>query len=88
MWQATIYATTETEFQDAWGALTLKYWEEYPEIISYLADNWICYKEKICVAWTNKITHFGNATTSYVESIHSAVKKDLPSKLLHLHNIW
>jgi hypothetical protein len=88
MWQATIYATTETEFEDAWEALTLKYWEEYPEIISYLADNWICHKEKICIAWTNKITHFGNATTSRVESIHSAVKKDLPSKLLHLHDVW
>ena len=61
---------------------------EYPEVISYLADNWISCKEKICRAWTNKITHFGNATTQSGESIHNAIKRDLPYKLLHLRDVW
>lgn len=36
----------------------------------------------------DKITHYGNTITSRAESIHSAVKKDLPSRLLHLHDVW
>jgi len=88
LWQATIYATTEDEFEASWALITSKYWDEYPEIISYLADTWLCHKEKFCLAWTNKVTHYGNAVTSRAESIHHAIKKDLPSRLLHLHDVW
>lgn len=88
LWHATVYAPTIPEFETAWEKLTLKYRDEYPEIISYLADNWICLKEKICLAWTNKITHYGNATTGRAESIHHAIKKELPSRLLHLNDVW
>ena len=88
LWNATIYAPTETAFDAAWTAITEKYWDEYPEVISYLADNWISHKEKICVAWTNKVTHYGNATTGRAESIHHTIKKELPHNLLHLHDVW
>lgn len=72
LWQAIIYAITEDEFEASWTSITLKYWDEYPEIISYVADTWLCHKEKLCLAWTNKVTHHGNAVTS---------------RLLHLHNV-
>jgi hypothetical protein len=81
-------APSEEEYKAAWQALLLKYWDDYPEILSYLADTWLCYKEKFCLAWTNKVTYYGNATISRAESIHHAIKKDLPGKLLHLHDVW
>jgi hypothetical protein len=39
LWQAVVYAPTEPEFETAWEELTLKYRDEYPEIVSYLTNN-------------------------------------------------
>jgi hypothetical protein len=63
LWRALIYAKTEAEYEQSWNTLTEIYWLEYPEILSYLADTWLSHKEKTCMAWPNKITHFGNSTT-------------------------
>jgi hypothetical protein len=87
LWRNMLYAKTESAYGDAWDKLTARYWSEYPEILSYLADTWLYHKEKICMAWTNKITHFGNATTQRAEGIHNAVKKDLPHRLLYIRDI-
>jgi hypothetical protein len=87
LWQATVYTPIEPEFEAAWKELTLKYWNEYPKIISYLANNWIYFKEKIYLIWTNKISYYDNITTGRAESIHYTIKKELPSRLLHLNNV-
>jgi hypothetical protein len=38
-WLAIIQAPSEVEFNARWEELSLQYWDKYPEIISYLADN-------------------------------------------------
>jgi hypothetical protein len=42
--------------------MTTCYLDDEPEVLSYLDKTWLSYKEKICYAWTNRITHYGNAS--------------------------
>ncbi|KIX02559.1 uncharacterized protein Z518_03471 [Rhinocladiella mackenziei CBS 650.93] len=83
-WRQVIYATSEIECDNAWGNLYTKWIEDNKEVVVYLRDTWMSCKERFCEAWTSFFMHFGNATTSRVESMHKAVKSDLPHRQSHL----
>jgi len=49
---------------------------KYPTgAVDYAVKTWLTpYKELLVDAWANKILHFGNRTTSVVESLHAGMK--------------
>lgn len=65
------------ECDTAWADLSIKWIGSNVEVVKYLKDTWMIYKERFCLVWTSQIMHFGNATTSHVEGMHRAMKRDL-----------
>ncbi|BBM97256.1 hypothetical protein Mp_1g04240 [Marchantia polymorpha subsp. ruderalis] len=45
-----------------------------PELLKYLQQTWIPYKERFVSAWTKRYTHFGDVVTSRAEGHHASVK--------------
>jgi len=74
-WHKVMHAKTEGDFETAWNGLCSEY-SEYPTMITYL-ERWLPYKEYFVDAWINRHLHFGNTTSSRVESGHAALKKYL-----------
>ncbi|KAH1250309.1 Protein FAR1-RELATED SEQUENCE 2 [Glycine max] len=89
---------------DCWGSLTdcpseqqfdecLKKFEvacaPWPIFVDYVKETWIIpHKEKFVFAWTNKVMHLGNTTTSRVESAHSSLKRLLQNSIGDLCSVW
>ncbi|KAL5153782.1 Protein FAR1-RELATED SEQUENCE 2 [Glycine soja] len=89
---------------DCWGSLTdcpseqqfdecLKKFEVacalWPIFDDYVKETWIIpHKEKFVSAWTNKVMHLGNTTTSRVESAHSSLKRLLQNSIGDLCSVW
>lgn len=82
----TIQAGSVIEYEREWHQLRTKWSANEPEVIQYLLNTWISQKERICTAWTSQYRHFGTSTTSAAESMHKAIKKDLPHRFLHLRD--
>lgn len=84
-WHRVLYAKTIDDCDDSWDALYAKWTESNGTIIKYLQDTWMSEKELVVEAYTHRIMHFGNATTSKAEAMHKAFKSDLPkSHQVHL----
>jgi len=82
--QGVIQAPSIIEFNAKWSALAIKWTVCEPEVVAYLRNTWISQKERICTAWTSQYMHFGTTTSSAAESMHRAIKADLPHRHLHL----
>jgi hypothetical protein len=80
-------ARTETDVEAAWQKLCGIYRAEYPKIISYLDTTWMKHRKLFCRFWTDQITHFNNDASNRAEGCHQAVKKDLPTNMLHLQDV-
>lgn len=79
LWEAVQYAKTVTAFNDAWASLRRTCLQHDATVFTdYLEKEWMWCQEKFVPAWTNEITHFGNASSNRAESIHRAIKKELP----------
>jgi len=83
-WRRVYQATSELEYNTEWTRLCDKWSINNQGVVDYLRKTWIIYKERFCQAWTLNILHFGNLTTSRTESMHRAVKHELPHRQGHL----
>jgi hypothetical protein len=72
-WIATVMSRTEHEFHGRLEELCSIY-SNKPDVILYLQDTWVPFKEKFVAAWTNKYLHLGSTATSRVEGAHAMLK--------------
>ncbi|XP_074293835.1 uncharacterized protein LOC141621006 [Silene latifolia] len=77
-------AETEEKFNVAWGKLA----REWAGVAAYIERQWFPHLEKWVKYRTNKISHFGNTSTSRVESAHANLKRWLNSAKLAVDSIW
>jgi hypothetical protein len=80
-------ARSEADVEAAWQKLCGVYRAEYPHIISYLEETWMKHRKLFCRFWTDQVNHFNNDASNRAESCHQAVKKDLPTNMLHLRSV-
>ncbi|XP_074314702.1 protein FAR1-RELATED SEQUENCE 5-like [Silene latifolia] len=78
LFTAVVEAETEDNFNVAWGILA----REWAGVAAYIERQWFPHLEKWAKYRTNKITHFGNTSTSRVESAHANLKRWLNSAKL------
>ncbi|XP_074277818.1 uncharacterized protein LOC141601432 [Silene latifolia] len=83
-WFKVINAVTEESFQRAWQCFQRK----WPKMEDYVRTAWGQHAGKFVLCNTNEVLHFGNTTTSCVESAHSLLKAWLKSKHLTLDSMW
>lgn len=77
LWNNMMYINRETEF--------VAHFEHFETIcadillfVKYVIETLLTpYKERFVVAWTNRVTHLGNTTTSRVEFAHWRLKNML-----------
>ncbi|XP_074313664.1 protein FAR1-RELATED SEQUENCE 5-like [Silene latifolia] len=75
LFTAVVEAETEEKFNVAWAKLA----REWAGVAAYIERQWFPHLEKWAKYRTNKITHFGNTSTSQVESAHANLKRWLNS---------
>ncbi len=78
-WNQLVNSLTYEEFESRWNEIVARWSKRNRRVVRYLAGTWIPHKEKFVRAWTNDCMHFGNLTTSRVESQHSSFKYYLGS---------
>ncbi|XP_074301319.1 protein FAR1-RELATED SEQUENCE 5-like [Silene latifolia] len=71
LFTTVVEAETEDKFNVAWGKLA----REWAGVAAYIERQWFPHLEKWAKYRTNKITHFGNTSTSRVESAHANLKR-------------
>nr|CCA25904.1 Pc21g00130 putative [Albugo laibachii Nc14] len=59
-WCIWVAANTELEYEKQWKVLSDSF-KTKPEVLEYLANTWLIYKERFVNAWTSKHLHFGNS---------------------------
>ncbi|XP_074302541.1 uncharacterized protein LOC141634137 [Silene latifolia] len=84
LFTAVVEAETEEKFNVAWGKLA----REWAGVAAYIERQWFPHLEKWVKYRTNKISHFGNTSTSRVESAHANLKRWLNSAKLAVDSIW
>jgi hypothetical protein len=94
-WNHLLTSTTEAVFEERLGSMRRR--GKYPEgAVNYAVNTWITpYKKMLVDCWANKIMHFGNRTSSIVESLHAGIKRfirsaggDLASVFRKLKQYW
>ncbi|CAN1146506.1 PKS-NRPS hybrid synthetase cheA [Linum perenne] len=83
-WKDVLEASTDVEFQSGWE----DFQKTWPGMVSYLNNTWMPHSKKFIKCYTNKVMHFGNTTTSRVESSHAALKLCLVNSALALDTVW
>ncbi|XP_012832675.1 PREDICTED: protein FAR-RED ELONGATED HYPOCOTYL 3-like [Erythranthe guttata] len=62
-WQTLVTSVCEEDFYRNYTVLVNDY-ANHPQLIEYLQDTWLIYKEKFVKAWTDLVFHLGNTSTS------------------------
>jgi hypothetical protein len=78
LWKAVTASITEQDFTTQWNEF-LECYESKPNVLQYLQETWILYKECFISAWADRYLHLGNKATSRVEGAHATLKKYLQS---------
>jgi hypothetical protein len=78
-WNQLVNSLTYEEFDNRWNEIVARWTTRNRRVVRYLAGTWLPHKEKFVRAWTNDCMHYGNITTSRVESQHSSFKYYLGS---------
>ncbi|XP_074303830.1 putative protein FAR1-RELATED SEQUENCE 10 [Silene latifolia] len=86
-WKKVVEAKTFDECTMEWNELQKKYCG-HPALISYLELTWWHKIHMFGKCFTNLVLHFGNTTTSRVESAHAQLKMWLGSTELTLDSIY
>ncbi|XP_074306375.1 PKS-NRPS hybrid synthetase cheA-like [Silene latifolia] len=86
-WRKVIEAKTFDECKLEWNELKKKY-RSHPALIDYLESTWWHKIHMFGKCFTNLVLHFGNTTTSRVESAHAQLKMWLGSAELTLDSLW
>ncbi|CAG8566317.1 15593_t:CDS:1 [Cetraspora pellucida] len=87
MWQTIIGSVTEQEFMDRWNRF-IECYKNKPNILNYIQETWISYKEHFIFSWTNCHLHLSNKETSRVEGAHAVFKKCLQSSMGDLEFVY
>ena len=89
LFKAVRWAKTEADFNSSYEALQAGYSDEsYRPIFHYLQQTWFGkHKEKVIPAWTDKVLHFGNASSNRVEGMHAKIKRGIPASKPHLETL-
>ena len=75
-WTNVCTLKTIANYDAGWSAFQFKYVGKL-DVVSYLDKTCIPHKAKFLRAWTDKMIHFQNTSTSVVEGAHSALKRYL-----------
>ncbi|XP_050368851.1 protein FAR1-RELATED SEQUENCE 5-like [Argentina anserina] len=75
-WTSLINSHDGSSFNEAWINFEVEY-KQKGAILDYIRGTWLPLKEKLVIACTGKISHFGNRATSRGEGAHSILKKYL-----------
>ncbi|GJV63922.1 FAR-RED impaired response 1-like protein [Tanacetum coccineum] len=87
MWSALIYSETEEAYTHNLEQLT-ETMVDSPGVITYLNNHWLArHKKLFVVASTKEYLHFGNHTTSRVETQHAKLKLYLDSSQSDLERV-
>lgn len=65
-WNQLISSATEADYYTRLSELEDVY-NGFPQMLGYIKETWLVYKEYFIVAWTQKYLHFGNLAASRVE---------------------
>lgn len=72
-WHKVLYSSTENDYNTHWKELTDKYSTlATQKCVDYLCNEWLKngQKERVVTAWTNKLPHLKNQTTSRYSSLY------------------
>ncbi|KAK9698733.1 hypothetical protein RND81_08G127400 [Saponaria officinalis] len=83
-WYYVVYAATDDQLTTTLAAMN----EKWPSMVEYIERTWLVHREKFLRLYTNTSTHYGNTSTSRVESAHSVLKEWLHSAGLSVDTIW
>ncbi|XP_065850051.1 protein FAR-RED ELONGATED HYPOCOTYL 3-like isoform X1 [Euphorbia lathyris] len=86
-WRTLIESLSIAEYEENLGKMQDSM-SRYQTLISYVEETWLVHKEKFVVAWMKNFLHFGNTTTSRVESEHASLKQWLNTATGSLDTVW
>lgn len=66
-------APTEDTYEQHWSKLQRNY-AHVPRLVGYLRDKQYPQRKEVARAWTSRLNHYGNTTTSKLEGIHRVLK--------------
>lgn len=69
------YKAADSITEEAFEIACQEMREKHPRIGVYMDNTWWPYKERIVKFWIDKITHFGQQSTSRVEGWHASLKR-------------
>ena len=72
-WRRLCKAKTPDQYEDMYTALKHEY-RNYPRLIEYLEAYQYPQRKVVAFAWTSRVKHYGNTTTSRLEQAHWVVK--------------
>lgn len=88
LWEAVQYAKTVDAASKANLNLNRECQQrDWSDFIVYLDDQWRWCQESFITAYTDRINHFGNASSNRAEGIHRAVKITLPHRNLGIQGL-
>jgi hypothetical protein len=61
-------------FEESWTAF-IEAFSDQQELLSYLEQHQLTFKEHFVKAWTNRHRYYGVTTTSPLEGLHSVIKR-------------
>ncbi|KAK9671175.1 hypothetical protein RND81_12G011000 [Saponaria officinalis] len=83
-WYYVVYAVTDDQLTETLASMN----EKWPSMVEYIETTWLVHREKFLRLYTNTSTHYGNTSTSRVESAYSVLKEWLHSAGLSVDTIW
>ncbi|KAK9670273.1 hypothetical protein RND81_13G190700 [Saponaria officinalis] len=83
-WYYVVYAATDDQLREALTSMN----EKWPSMVEYVERKWLIHREKFLRLYTNTSTHYGNTSTSRVESAHTVLKEWLHSTGISVDTIW
>lgn len=86
LWNRVNFAHSEAEYEERWSAFKQEY-REYTALIAYLQANQYPQRKEVAYAWTSQFRHYGNITTSKLESAHYQAKSSLLHNQGHLLDV-
>ncbi|RDW67294.1 uncharacterized protein DSM5745_09160 [Aspergillus mulundensis] len=82
LWSQAVQSPTKTLFESRWRAFKRAYRQPmYKDLLQYIEEEWLQEDTRkfFLAYYTNTYPHFGQISTSRVESAHRRLKKDLES---------
>jgi hypothetical protein len=77
VYRELITSKTEADFYSNWRAIERRGEREgrWSAFADYLNNQWLVYKDLCVNAWTDRVAHYGNLTTSRLEGCHAELKR-------------